>query len=490
MSLPSDPPTADIVLVGANAGYIHSSLALRCLLANLGPLAARARLLETDAQETTPVQFLERILALRPAVVGFSVYVWNVGFVVSVCRLLRRVAPGVALVAGGPQLVPDDPEDAVRALVDAVVCGEGEGVAEAVFGDLLSGRRNLGVIIAPPPDLAHVALPYDLYTDADLATRLVYVESTRGCPFRCDYCTSATGGGIRAFPLDRLLSAFATLLARGARHFKFLDRSFNHGGAHALAVLDFFLAALLERRVEGVGLHLEFTPDPLPDEWMERLRRFPPGALHVEVGVQTWNPEVAQRIRRPLDRDRVDAALRFLIEDARANVHADLIAGLPGDTVASLAEGFDHLVAMGPAELQFGILKRLPGTAIGRHAEAYGLVFSPEPPYEVLSTDRIPFAEMRRLARFARCWDLLHNRGRFPVSAPLFWADAASPFARVMALADWLQARHGRLHALAPKRLADGLLDLTPEVRRSALRIALERDARDRAGQGITPLEV
>jgi radical SAM superfamily enzyme YgiQ (UPF0313 family) len=467
--------TTDILLVGVNAGYIHSAFALRCLLANLGPLAARTALLETDAQESTPVQLVERLLARAPKAVGFSVYIWNVAFVTATLRLLRVVAPEVGIVLGGPQLVAGDTADAVRGLADAVVCGEAEGIAAGVFSAVLEGQRRLGVLAPEPPDLGTVALPYALYSDADLATRVVYVESTRGCPFDCEYCTSADSGGIRRFPLERLLPAFETLLARGARGFKFLDRSFNHGGEHALAVLDFFLS----HWVEGLAIHFEFTPQPLSAPWRERLLRYPPGALHVEVGVQTWDPDVARRIRRPFDRATVDATLRFLIEEAQANVHADLIVGLPGDSRESLAAGFDHLVALRPAELQVGTLKRLPGTAIDRHVPEFGMRFAPDPPYEVLATDSIPFAEMRRLARFARCWDLLFNRKRFGRTAPLLWEDGASPFERVMAVADWLQSRYGRLHALAPKQIAAAVLALALPQRRASLQAALEHDARD-----------
>lgn len=473
----SQPPTAaraDIVLAGANAGYIHCALALRCLLANLGPLAARTRLIECDTRDLTPVQWVERLLACRPRVIGFSVYLWNVRFVVETLRLLRRVAPEIALVAGGPQLVPDDPDDEVRRLTDAVVHGEGEGVAAALFAALLEGRRALGAIQAPPPDLAAVALPYALYSDADLATRLTYVESSRGCPFHCAYCTSASSGGIRVFPPERFLPALGDLLDRGARHLKFLDRSFNRGGAPALAVLDFLLTRPLANRI----LHFEFTPEPLPPEWRQRLLRFPPGALHLEVGVQTWDPGVARRVRRALDRTAVDETLRFLIRDVRAAVHADLIAGLPGETLASFAEGFDHLVALEAAELQVGLLKSLPGTEIRRTAQAEGLVFSPDPPYEILATPELSFEDLQRLARLARCWELLYNRKRFPTAAPRLWSGGRSPCACVLALADRLQARHGRLHALSPARLAEALLEETPPAERPALRAALEHDAR------------
>ncbi len=183
-------------------------------------------------------------------------------------------------------------------------------------------------------------------------------------------------------------------------------------------------------------------------------------------------------MHRLLDRAAADETLHFLIRKAQANVHADLIAGLPGETPASFAEGFDHLVALAPAELQVGLLKSLPGTETRRTAKDEGLVFSPDPPYEILATPAIPFAEMQRLARFARCWELLYNRRRFPTAAPLLWTGGRSPSACVLALSDRLQERHGRLHTLSPASLAEALLDAVPPSERVAMRAALEHDAR------------
>ncbi len=400
-------------------------------------------------------------------------YIWNVCFTAAAMRVLRQAAPEVILVAGGPQLVPDDPDDEIKTLADMVVYGEGETVIEQVFTELLAGQKLQNVTVETP-DLNHVCLPYELYSEHDLEQRLTYVETSRGCPFHCAYCTSAASGGIRYFPLERLLPAFKTLLERGARQLKFLDRSFNRGGEHALAVLDYLLTLPLEQRV----LHFEFTPERLSTAWRARLLRFAPGTLHLEVGVQTWNLNVARRIRRMLNRRIAEETLTFLIRTAKADVHADLIIGLPGETEQSFAEGFDHLVRLAPAELQVGLLKSLPGTEIRAKAAAEGLVFAPDPPYEVLATQEIPFAAMQRLARFARCWDLLYNRKRFLTAAPLFWSGGLSPYAAVMRLTDRLYARFGRLHALAPARIAEALLAESDQKQKTVMKAALEKDAR------------
>ena len=285
---------------------------------------------------------------------------------------------------------------------------------------------------------------------------------------------------MRYFPLDELLQSFGTLLDRGVKQFKFLDRSFNHGGEQSLAVLDFFIA----RQVPGLRLHFEFTPDTLTEAWRSRICRYEPGMLHIEMGIQTWDLAVAQSIHRPLKPVSVEAALRFMIDEARADVHADLIAGLPGEPPASFAAGFDRLVRIGPAEIQVGILKRLPGTAISQHDAKWSVKWSPLPPYEIMESSVFSFDKLCRLERFSRCWDLLYNRGRFEESVKLLWRDGASPFTRVGHVSEHVYARSGRMYGISPKRLAESLLDVLVKeagVSVAEAKASLERDARQAA---------
>ena len=468
-----------ILLVAVNAGYAHTSMSLRCLLANLGDLKTNTEIVEADSR-LSPLQIVERILEFNPRLVAFSTYIWNATTVADTLCLLKVIRPDIIRVAGGPQIVPGDDSANILPLVDVAVCGEGEGVVKGLFERLLAGGRVEPILVAEPPDLTTVELPYGLYTDQDVATRMVYAEATRGCPFRCEYCTSSGSGGIRNFPLDRLLPAWDSLLKRGVRQFKFLDRSFNFGGAQSLAVLDFFL----ERLDPELRLHFEFTPDELDAEWRQRLVRFAPQMLHIEMGVQTWAPDVAACVHRPLKPDAIERSLRFMIGEAKADVHADLIAGLPGESLASFVRGFDRLVALAPTEIQVGILKKLPGTAIGRHDEAFAVRWSPVPPYEILENNLISFEEMRNLERFSRCWDLLYNRGRFKASARLLWRDGASPFARVNRVSSMVYSQCGRMHAISPKRLAEAVFTvLTTDggVPESEAKAALEYDARESA---------
>ena len=302
----------------------------------------------------------------------------------------------------------------------------------------------------PPVD--QIALPYALYSDEDIAHRTLYVEASRGCPFKCEFCLSALDKTAWPFELDRFLAEMEALYQRGARVFKFVDRTFNLNVKTSLRILQFFLDKLNAYPDDPVFAHFELVPDHLPEALKERIQQFPSGALQFEIGIQSFNPEVQALVSRKQDNDKAAANLCWLREQSQAHLHVDLIAGLPGEDLDSFARGFDKLVGLGPHEIQFGILKRLRGTPIIRHTETYKLVFDPAPPYTILATDRLDFATMQRLVRFARYWDLVANSGRFAKTLPTLLADA--PFARFIAFSDWLYAKTDATHRIALDRLA------------------------------------
>jgi hypothetical protein len=203
----------------------------------------------------------------------------------------------------------------------------------------------------------------------------------------------------------------------------------------------------------------------LPAALREVIARFPPGALQFEVGVQTFNEQVAGLIHRRQNYSRLEDNLRFLRSQTGVHIHADLIAGLPGETWESFAAGFDRLIALGPQEIQVGILKRLRGTPIVRHDREWQMVYNPCPPYEILQNKLIDFAAMQKLRRFARYWDLVGNSGNFLSSAPLLWHQHDSPFRALMRWSEWLHARVGRTDSIALARLMELLFKyLTSEA--------------------------
>ena len=325
------------------------------------------------------------------------------------------------------------------------------------------------IIPAELPEFSRLALPYDFYTDADIAHRIVYVEASRGCPFTCEFCLSSLDIPVRQVPLDKFLAAMQTLLDRGLKQFKFVDRTFNLNLLTSKALLEFFRA----RYLPGMFFHFEMIPDRLPAELREVIAKFPPGSLQFEVGIQTFNPEVGMLISRRQNYERMADNFIFLRNETSVHIHADLIVGLPGETLDSFAAGFDKLIALRPQEIQVGILKRLRGTPIIRHDAEWRMVCHAHPPYEILQNKLIDFATMQRLRRFAKYWDLVGNSGNFVATAPLIWSNGASPFHNFLRFSDWLYAKINRTDSIALARLMELLFEfLTQEQKLDAKLVA------------------
>ena len=526
---------ATILLCTLNAKYIHASLGLRCLLANMGDLRAQTALREfTIARQAQDV--VDELLQMNPAIIGLGVYIWNATQSCEVVRLIRQQRPTVKIVLGGPEVSHETDSQEIVRLADHVITGWGDLSFAKLCRALLVGPQPLMKIMAgEQPPLDQIALPYAEYSDADLAHRLLYVEASRGCPFKCEFCLSSLDKTAWAFDLDLFLTGLGTLYQRGARNFKFVDRTFNLKIDASLRILQFFLDKLEEvasvgasgrsagppqarpapsggsaaHAVASVGaslfLHFEVIPDHLPDRLKQMIARFPPGVLQFEVGIQTFNVEVQQRISRRQDNDKTEANLRWLADASNAHLHTDLIFGLPGESLASFAAGFDRLHALHPHEIQLGILKRLRGTPIARHTAEYAMVYDDAPPYTVRQTGAVSAEDMQRFTRLARYWDLLANSGRFSRSlgwlmAPGEPVGAPSPFQAFMDLSDWLWRATQKTSGLTPEALVDALFDyLTVELGRdpAATRETLRADylasgarASPRALQGLLPRHV
>ena len=566
-----------IVLATLNAKYPHCAFGLRYLLANMGELRDETALLEFTINQQS-LEILDAILVQRPRVVGLGVYIWNVDETTRLVADLKRVAPDVIVVLGGPEVSYETDQQEIARLADYVITGEADLAFAALCRELLaplapvlrgegpgvrgssllvpsppsSGERarvrgpsdddapsnttdlhsssarviealttdghphpnplppkaggegtKPRIIHAPVPTLTDLALPYDLYSDEDIAHRVIYVEASRGCPFTCEFCLSALDIPVRQFPLDEFLAAMDQLLQRGTKCFKFVDRTFNLNLRVSRAILDFFL----QRYQPEMFLHFELIPDRLPDSLKELIVPFPPGALQFEVGIQTFNDDVSNLISRHQDNALVEQNLTWLRDHTSVHVHADLIVGLPGESLDSFAAGFDRLVKLRPHEIQVGILKRLRGTPIIRHDAEWQMVYSPHPPYEVLQTKLLDFATIQELRRFAKLWDTIANSGNFVETIPMVWEgigvqgsgvrdqeagghqadllgvspssaflsggrkspgsatdDQQSPFTEFRHLAAWLFAQVGQAHGIALSRLVELLFEyLTTE---------------------------
>lgn len=466
-----------IVLATINAKFIHASLGLRYLYANLKELQSFSEIKEFVIQ-TRAIDIVEQILASKPTIVGFGVYIWNIVETTNVVSLLKVVAPEVTVVLGGPEVSYESESQQIVQQADYVLTGAADESFYQLCIDLIQNKPiNDKVIQSPPVALTNIEMPYQYYSDEDLQNRLLYVEASRGCPFKCEFCLSSLDTRSNPYELTRFLDEMQILFERGARNFKFIDRTFNLDIKTSMQILQFFL----DRMDEQVFLHFEVVPDHLPRKLKELLSQFPEGSIQFEVGIQTFDQTVQSNISRKQNNPKSKQNLLWLRDHTHAHIHADLIFGLPGESFAGFKESFNELYACRPHEIQLGILKRLKGSPIIRHTEAFDLRFSPLPPFNILSTNLIDFDTMQLMNRFARYWDMIANSGRFKHTLPVL-LDENNAFDDFLAVSEWIFLKTGQTHQINLKRLFELISQATealfPERHQSLLsQLALDHQA-------------
>jgi tRNA A37 methylthiotransferase MiaB len=402
-------------------------------------------------------------------IIGFGVYIWNVVQTTALVRELKRVRPSLKIVLGGPEVSHEIEQQDIVHLADHVITGWGDVSFPKLCTALIDGPKPLmKVIQGEQPPMDQIELPYQHFSDADLAHRVLYVEASRGCPFKCEFCLSSLDKTAWAFDLSPFLKELDILYQRGARNFKFVDRTFNLKIESSIQILQFFLDRMKVDASDNLLVHFEVIPDHLPDRLKAMIAQFPPGVLQFEVGIQSFNEEVQKLISRRQDNVQTEANLRWLITQSNAHLHTDLIFGLPSETLESFAIGFDRLWAIGPQEIQLGILKRLRGTPIHRHTQTHGMVYDTQPPYIVQQTQDLDQATIDRFARMAKYWDLVVNSGRFKKTMAVLMTPTEtqnSAFGLFMHFSDALWQVTGKTYGLSPETLVDGLFDYLTEVR-------------------------
>ena len=459
-----------IILTTLNARYMHTAFGLRYLYANLDALQDQAEMIEFTIHER-PMDIAEKLLDKNPQIISFSVYIWNITEVTETVGLIKQISPDVIIILGGPEVShPPDLPDVVDQ-VDYVITGAGEISFRLLCQQVLSDQKPSEKIIeGQVAALDDLQLPYEFYTEEDIRNRLIYVEASRGCPFKCEFCLSSLDKTAKPFELDRFLAEIESLYDRGARNFKFIDRTFNLKVSSSVAIMEFFL----DRMTDDLYLHFEVIPDNLPDKLKNTIKRFPANSLQFEIGIQTFDPDIQKLISRKQNNEKSRENLKWLRENTGAHIHADLIFGLPEDRLENFAKSFDELVKLKPQEIQLGILKRLRGAPINRHSDEYKLKYNQNAPYNILSTCDIDFATMQKVNRFARFWDMIGNSGRFPNTLPVILGD--DPFQRFFQLSDGLFLSAEGTWKISLKRLYNLLyeqltetLSVSPELARKVL---------------------
>jgi radical SAM superfamily enzyme YgiQ (UPF0313 family) len=443
----------DILLVTLNSTYQHSAFGLRYLYANLNELQPRTKILEyTIAQDVRVLA--EKILSHNPKIIGLGVYIWNARQSLDLVCLLKKLRPDVVVVLGGPEVSHETLNQEIYKWADYTIKGEADFLFYEFCKKVLNGEKpEQKFIVGPLPEISQIKSPYSYYSDDDIKNRVIYVEASRGCPYKCEYCLSSLDVSVRNFPTESFLADLGVLIERGARQFKFVDRTFNLSPKISTSILKFFL----ERIHLGLFLHFEMVPDRLPDDLKDLINQFPEGALQFEVGIQTWNPAVAKNVSRRQDYSKIVENFKYLKSNSKVHTHADLIVGLPGETLESFAKGFDAVADCGPDEIQVGLLKRLKGTPIVRHDKEFQMLYQDHPPYQILATRDMDYSTIQRMVRFAKFWDLYANSGNFPNFMAQIRASAigSSFFWTFMKYVEFLSERHPEGHGIALLKLVE-----------------------------------
>lgn len=442
-----------LILCTINAKYIHCSMGLRCLKANLGEFEQNADICEYSLDMSVN-EIAENIIKQQPDFLGFGCYIWNIEPTLRVCEIIKAILPNTVISLGGPEVSYE--YDEFLPYCDYLICGEGE----LAFYNLIKNLNNN----TPPQnkvlsekicDLTKLKTPYYLYSEEDIKNRIIYVEATRGCPFTCEFCLSSLSKGVREFDLDLFLQNMEMLISKGVRHFKFIDRTFNIKYDRVKTILEFFK----KRWVDGMILHFEVFPDKLNDKMLQEIKNFPTGGLHLEAGVQSFYEPSLKAISRRQDEEKTLKNLEFITKETGAVIHSDLVAGLPYSTIKTFADDFDKIMQSDPQELQIGILKRLRGAPIDRHSVECKMIYSKYPPYEILQNKDMSYQNLQDIKRFARYFDIFYNSGKFFETMPLLWQTNSSKFVAFMSFSNFIWENYSQTHKISIQRQTQILFD-------------------------------
>ena len=447
-----------IILTTLNGRFTHSAIGLRYLYANMHSLQKDTQILEFSINDALQ-SVAEKLLMDSPDIIGIGVYIWNVSEVAELIHIIKKVSPNVKIVLGGPEVsyMPFrvDLDDA-----DYIIQGEGDLAFYELCVAIDNNTANERIIKMTLPKLKELQLPYEFYTDHDIQNRYIYVEVSRGCPFECEFCLSSMDEKVRAFNLDNVLEEFEKLWVRGARNFKFVDRTFNLNIKSANRILDFFLS-----KEPPYFAHFEVIPDHFPESLRGKIKSFPDRALQLEIGIQTLNLEVAKNVSRQLKLQKIEENIHFLEHETTAHIHLDLIVGLPGESLKSFGANLDKLVSMSSCEIQLGILKKLSGTYIKRHDEEFEMVYSNIPPYDILKNSELSFNDIQIMKRFARFWDLTYNSGNFKHTMSFLFEDK-SVYEEFYAFGLWIYTETDSTWKISLQRLGELLFTYLTGVKK------------------------
>ena len=485
------------LLVALNAKYIHSNPAIYSLKAFAEAYVREPELedgrFQIETQEYTinnqPDEILKDIFLRKPDAVGFSCYIWNISYVLELVRDLPKVLPHVEIWLGGPEVSYDASELLCREpQVNGIMMGEGEETfSEVVRCYIKQGRdahksdescsfknidgtavRNEAGTVVEKPQKAAVdmsSIPF-LYNDLrGFENRIIYYESSRGCPFSCSYCLSSLDKSVRLRDTQLVLKELDVFLDKRVPQVKFVDRTFNCSRKHTLAIW----RHIIEHDNGVTNFHFEISADLLNEEELELMSRMRKGLIQLEAGVQSTNPDTIKEIRRTMDLNRLKETVGKINSFGNIHQHLDLIAGLPWEDYQSFRNSFNQVYEMKPEQLQLGFLKVLKGSYMWEKAGEYGVKFKGLPPYEVLSTRWLDYGGILKLKGLEEMLEVYGNSGQFRTTLNELQKEFKTPFDMFEALAEYYdkQELSGISHSrMARYEILEGFISsLVPEKR-------------------------
>ncbi len=428
-----------IVLTALNAKYFHTNLAVRCLKAAAGGegIEIVERTINDDMDSV-----LEQIISHKPSAVGFSCYIWNIEHVLKLAESIKKVLPECFLFFGGPEVSFGCEEFlCVNTFADMIIFGEGELTFAEWINAYKAGKSALDIAGTAVRDGAEIrinpardekydldALPF-LYNDlCEYENKIIYFETSRGCPMRCAYCMSGLTGGMSYMGIEKIEYAFEYFLKNNVRQVKLVDRTFNYPLDRAKEILAKLIDIKRRYPKAETNFHFEITASMIDDEFLDIISDAPEGLIQFEAGVQSTNPDTLKAISRGTDTQKVLVNIKKIVALKKIAVHADLIAGLPYEDYASFARSFDDVYALDADKIHLGFLKLLKGSTLRAEAVKYGIEYSNHAPYKVLKTADISYEELRSLEKIEQLVDLYYNSGNFKNSIAYVTGLRDTPF--------------------------------------------------------------
>ena len=408
-----------ILLTAINTKFVHSNLAVRYLKAFTKDMDYNGKIREFSINDRDE-KILEEIIKEKPDVVAFSTYIWNIEIVKRLSNLIKLVDNNIEIIYGGPEVSYDSPNILKELNGDYIIEGEGEKTYRE-FVEYKLEKRELESIRGlhykkeeqvysngkrPLMNMDELVFPYE--ENEDLDNKIVYYEGSRGCPFNCKYCLSSTIHGVRFLDIDRVKRELEYFIKKEVRLVKFVDRTFNCNHKFTMAIWEFLI-----NQDTNTKFHFEISADILKDKEIELLRKAPNDRFQFEVGVQTTNDEVLNKINRFVNFSDIKEKVEELEKVKNIKQHLDLIAGLPGEDYESFKKSFNEVYLIKPEEIQLGFLKLLRGSSMREESEEYGMKYSPYPPYEILKTKDISYDELLILKKVEEMVDKYYNSGKF-----------------------------------------------------------------------------